>query len=443
MKAEFSPQDKAYRAKSASTEVGRYSAERRKDALLAVADALQQNEQVIIDANAKDLSAAEAALNSGEMTSSMYGRLKLDRDKLTSLIAGIRQVAELPDLVGAMSMARELDEGLVLYKQSCPIGVVLIIFESRPDALPQIVSLLIKSGNAALIKSGKEARHSVQALFKIIMDTLIDRDYPPEVFGLLESREEVNSLMKMEGVIDLVIPRGSNQLVRQIQESTRIPVLGHADGVCHIYVDEHADFEKALRICTDAKCQYPSACNAVETILVHRKIAPQFLPRLVKVLQEKKVEVRCDADTIAELNLTGAKPTTQLDWSTEYCDLIVSIRVVEQLNEATGHINTYSSRHTDAIITEDKEAFEKFAGEVDSAGVYWNASTRFADGFRYGFGAEVGISTSKLHPRGPVGIDGLLTYKYRLIGNGHIVGDYTGPSSKSFTHRDMDIKPFH
>lgn len=437
MKTEYSPQDKAYRAKFASTEIGRYTAERRKSALLAIADALQKNEQVIVDANAKDLAAAEVALTGGDMTRSMYGRLKLDRDKLTSLIAGIRQVAALPDLVGAMSMARELDEGLVLYKQACPIGLVLIIFESRPDALPQIVSLLVKSGNAALIKGGKEAHHSVQALFKVIMSALIEQDYPAEVFGLLESREEVSSLMKMEGVIDLVIPRGSNQLVRQIQESTRIPVLGHADGVCHIYVDEHADFEKALRICTDAKCQYPSACNAVETILVHRTIAPQFLPQLVKALQEKHVDVRCEADTIAEFSLAGTKPTTQLDWSTEYCDLIVSIRVVQLLGEAISHINCYSSRHTDAILTEDKEAFERFASEVDSAGVYWNASTRFADGFRYGFGAEVGISTTKLHPRGPVGIDGLLTYKYRLVGNGHIVGDYTGPSPKAFTHRDL------
>lgn len=439
MSTKFSAKDRAYRAKSASQEVGRYSAQRRKDALFAIADALQRNEQVIIEANAQDLSVAEESLNKGDISRPMFNRLKVDTDKLAALIAGIRQVAELPDLVGTMSMARELDDGLVLYKQACPIGVVLIIFESRPDVLPQIVSLLVKSGNAALIKGGKEAQHSVQALFKVIKNALVGQGFPSEVFCLLESREEVNSLMKLEGVIDLVIPRGSNNLVRQIQESTRIPVLGHADGVCHIYVDEHADFEKALRICTDAKCQYPSACNAVETILVHKNIAPQFLPQLVSVLQEKQVEVRCDADTIAELNLVGAKPTTQTDWSTEYCDLIVSIRVVHLLGEATGHINSYGSRHTDAIVTEDKEAFEKFAAEVDTAGVYWNASTRFADGFRYGFGAEVGISTSKLHPRGPVGIDGLLTYKYRLIGNGHIVEDYTGQAARSFKHRDLPL----
>lgn len=439
MSTQFSAKDRAYRARSASQEVGRYNAQHRKDALFAIADALQRNEQVIIEANAQDLSVAEESLNRGDISRPMFNRLKVDTDKLAALIAGIRQVAELPDLVGTMSMARELDDGLVLYKQTCPIGVVLIIFESRPDVLPQIISLLVKSGNTALIKGGKEAHHSVQALFNIIMNALVGQGFPPEVFGLLETREEVNSLMKLEGVIDLVIPRGSNNLVRQIQESTRIPVLGHADGVCHIYVDEYANFEKALRICTDAKCQYPSACNAVETILVHKNIAPQFLPQLVSILQEKQVEVRCDADTIAELNLVGAKPTTQTDWSTEYCDLIVSIRVVHLLGEATGHINSYGSRHTDAIVTEDKEAFEKFAAEVDSAGVYWNASTRFADGFRYGFGAEVGISTSKLHPRGPVGIDGLLTYKYRLIGNGHIVEDYAGQEARSFKHRDLPL----
>ena len=429
--------DAAYKAREASTRLVHFSAQQRNQALLAVASHIEANAEAIITANSLDLKEAAQAVNSGTMSPALFNRLKLDQPKLDGLVTGIRQLATLPDPVGALTMARELDEGLTLYKQTCPIGVVLIIFESRPDALPQIVSLLIKSGNAGLIKGGKEARHSIQALFTTIMTALSTAGYPAEAFALLSSREEVNSLMKLDNVIDLVIPRGSNELVRQIQTATRIPVLGHAEGICHIYVDADADQHKALRICSDAKCQYPSACNSAETFLIHKDLAAQFLPKLISCLQELKVEVRCQTADIEALALKGVQTATQLDWSTEYCDLIVSVKVVDSLEEAIAHINKYGSRHTDAIVTERKQAFEQFAAEVDSAGVYWNVSTRFADGFRYGFGAEVGISTSKLHPRGPVGVDGLVTYKYKLIGNGQVVGDYASATGRQFKHRDL------
>ncbi len=429
--------DAAHMARGASTQLARFTALQRRDALLAVASELEGSSQLIERANQVDLELAKSQLESGAMNSAMFNRLKLDAEKLKELIAGIRQVADLPDPLGTSTLARELDDGLTLHRQTCPIGVVMIIFESRPDALPQIVSLLIKTGNAGLIKGGKEARNSNEALFAAIMRALVSSGYPPEAFLLLANRDEVSQLLKLEGIIDLVIPRGSNELVRQIQESTRIPVLGHADGLCHLYIDATADLSKAQRITLDSKCQYPAACNASETLLIHRKIAAEFLPKITAALKEARVEIRCDADAIAEFHLQDVSVATERDWSTEYCDLILSVRVVNDIDEAISHINRYGSRHTDCIVTEDRDAFEKFATEVDSAGVYLNASTRFADGFRYGFGAEVGISTSKLHPRGPVGIDGLLTYKYRLVGDGHIVGDYSGPGGRAFKHKDL------
>lgn len=426
------------RARSAACRLAGLTAEQRQTALLAMADELEKSRTEIIEANQADLARAKVDMDAGTMSVSMYNRLKLDWTKLQDLVAGIKQVASLPDPLGKPALARQLDDDLTLYRVPCPIGLILIIFESRPDALPQIISLLIKTGNAGLIKGGKEAVASIEALFKAVNRALGRLDfYPEQAYSLLAGREEVSTMLKMDGSIDLIIPRGSNDLVRQIQDSTRIPVLGHADGICHVYVDKAANLQTALRVVLDSKCQYPSACNSSETLLVHADVAPSFLPLIIGELKSEKVEVRCDQKTIDSIKLQDVMVANEQDWKTEYCDLIISVKVVNDISEAVAHINRYGSRHTESIITEDNEAFESFATAVDSAGVYQNASTRFADGFRYGFGAEVGISTSKLHPRGPVGIEGLVTYKYHLRGNGHIVGDYCGDGARKFKHRDL------
>lgn len=427
----------AKQAKAASAQLARLSTADKNRALMEIARALEANAEAIFAANRKDLEAAEPLVEAGEMAEALYRRLKLDDGKLRDMVAGIEQVAALEDLIGKVTYGMELDKGLRLYRVNCPIGVVGVIFESRPDALVQITSLCFKSGNAVLLKGGREAEHSNRVLFEIIQKAAA-ASLPAGVMALLESREDVNEMLKATGFVDLIIPRGSNALVRFVQENTDIPVLGHAEGICHIYVDRAADLDKAFAIVLDAKLQYPAACNAVETLLVAGDVAHEFLPRVVPELSARVVEVRCDEASLAEYDLSSSHQATDVDWATEYCDLILSVKVVQGIDEAIHHINTYSSRHTDAIITEDTAAFEKFFAEVDSAGVYWNASTRFADGFRYGFGAEVGISTSKLHPRGPVGLEGLVTYKYKLIGAGHTVGMYAGPEAKSFTHNPLD-----
>src|SRR5205085_5631839 len=306
------------------------------------------------------------------------------------------------------------------------------------DALVQITALCFKSGNAVLLKGGREAEHSNRALFEIIQAAAASAALPGDAMALLERREDVNEMLKAEGLVDLIIPRGSNALVRFVQENTNVPVLGHADGLCHVYVDRAADLEKALAITADAKLSYPAACNAVETLLVHADVAREFLPAMTERLRAGGVEVRADRRSRAALGAVKVTDATEEDWRTEYCDLILSVKVVDTLDEAIAHVNAYGSRHTEAIITEDAAAFERFFAEVDAAGVYWNASTRFADGFRYGFGAEVGISTAKLHPRGPVGLEGLVTYKYKLVGAGHTVTDYTGQNARQFTHRRID-----
>ncbi len=370
-----------------------------------------------------------------EMSEAAYRRLKLDEAKVREIVSGIEQVAGLEDPVGKITMETELDEGLRLYRVNCPIGVIGVVFESRPDALTQIASLAIKSSNAVLLKGGREAEHSNRALFDAVQTAALRSGLPAGALALLESREEVNALLKAEGFVDLIIPRGSNALVRYVQENTNIPVLGHAEGICHIYVDEAADLDKAASIVLDGKLQYPSACNSVETVLIHGRVAESFLPRITRALERGGVEVRLDQETISRFGIGGIKTATEEDWKTEYCDLILSIKVVETIEEAIEHINTYGSHHTDAIVTEDTNAFDRFFAEVNSAGVYLNASTRFADGYRYGFGAEVGISTSKLHPRGPVGLEGLVTYKYKLTGAGQTVSMYAGPNARLFTHK--------
>jgi glutamate-5-semialdehyde dehydrogenase len=428
----------ARRARSAAAGLAGLSSQKRNAALEAVAAGLERASATIVEANAHDLAAAQALVQRGEMSQALFARLKLSDAKVHDMVAGVRQVAALPDPVGKVTLATELDEGLRLYRVSCPIGVVGVIFEARPDALVQIAALCLKSGDAVLLKGGREAERSNRCLFDIVSQAASGQGIPEGAFALLESREDVAELLKADGLVDLIIPRGSNALVRHIQQNTTIPVLGHADGICHIYVDKAADLAKAQRITLDAKLQYPAVCNALETLLVHRDVAPAFLPGLAKDLGARNVEVRVDKDAVERLALQGVKLASENDWRTEYCDLILSIRVVDSLDDAITHINTYGSRHTDAIVTEDQSAWQRFFAEVDSAGVFLNASTRFSDGFRYGFGAEVGISTGKLHPRGPVGLEGMVTYKYKLVGDGHIVGDYSGTGARALSHRALD-----
>jgi len=404
--------------------------EAKNQAIEAIAQALEAAAPEILAANAADCQAAEAE----GIPKPLYNRLKLDEMKLKAAIDGVRDVGKLSDPIGTVQIHRELDEGLVLKRISCPVGVLGIIFEARPDALIQITTLAIKSGNGVILKGGKEAIRSCETLVKVIHQGLSATAVDPAAVQLLTTREETLALLQLDKYIDLIIPRGSNSFVRFVQENTRIPVLGHADGICHLYIDEAANLQKAVDITVDAKTQYPAVCNAIETLLVHSAIAPTFLPLAAAALQKRNVELRGDEPTRKIVDISAA---TEADWSTEYSDFVLSIKIVDSLEDAIDHINTYGSRHTDAIVTEDQAVADTFLAQVDSANVFHNCSTRFADGFRYGFGAEVGISTQKMPPRGPVGLEGLVTYKYKVTGNGHIVSTYVGKDAKPFTHRDV------
>lgn len=406
------------------------STQARNDALESIATALEAAAPAILSANELD---CQTALVEG-LAKPLYGRLKLDANKLKGAVTGVRDVARLPDPIGAIQINRELDTELILQRIACPLGVLGVIFEARPDAVIQIASLAVKSGNGVILKGGKEAVRSCEALVEAIHKGLAQVGLDPAIVRLLTTREETLELLKLEGSVDLIIPRGSNSFVRFVQDNTRIPVLGHAEGICHLYIDQAADLAKAVSITVDSKTQYPSACNTIETLLVHQSIAADFLPQVAEALQAQEVELRGDDRTCSILDISAA---TEADWATEYSDLILSIKVVDALDEAMDHINTYGSRHTEAIVTEDAQAAAQFMAQVDAAGTFHNCSTRFADGFRYGFGAEVGISTQKLPPRGPVGLEGLVTYKYQLTGNGHIVATYSGSNATSFTHRDL------
>ena len=419
----------ARQTRTAAGKLAVLSIEARNSALEAVARALEAATPQIIAANEADLQAAEA----NNIAPALYARLKLGQSKLQAAIAGVRDVAKLADPVGVNQIHRELDEGLILKRVTCPLGVLGIIFEARPEALIQITSLAIKSGNGVILKGGREAINSCQTLTKIICQALESTDVDPAAVQLLTTREEIKQLLELDRYVDLIIPRGSNSFVRYVQDNTRIPVLGHADGICHLYLDKAADLEKAIKITVDAKTHYPSACNAIETLLVHQDIADEFLPQIATALKATGVELRGDEATTKIIN---AIPAKEHDWQTEYSDLILAIKIVDSVDAAIAHINKYSSKHTDAIVTEDSQTADTFQNEVDAAGVYHNCSTRFADGFRYGFGAEVGISTQQMPPRGPVGLEGLVTYKYKLTGKGHIAATYTGTDAKSFTHRD-------
>ena len=403
----------------------------RRRALAAMADALAASRDLILEANARDLEAARA----DGLAPALVARLRLDGAKLDGAIEGVRQVAALADPLGRRQLHTELDQGLVLERVTVPLGVVGVIFEARPDAVMQIASLAIRSGNGAILKGGREAQASCAAIVRALQEGLARSAVDPHALALLTNREESLALLKLDGLVDLIIPRGSNALVRFIQDNTRIPVLGHADGICHLYVDGAADPDQALRVALDAKTHYPAACNAIETLLVHRAMAPRFLPQAVAAFQAAGVELRGDAASMA---LGVSHAASDDDWRTEYSDLILAVRVVDDLEAALEHIATYGSRHTDAICTTDPQAAERFLAAVDSAGVYLNCSTRFADGFRYGFGAEVGISTQTLPPRGPVGLEGLVTYRYHLRGDGHIAADYSS-GSRRFTHRSLPL----
>jgi len=416
------------------------SNEMRNSALRAIAEALAANKEKIFAANAEDCRAAEDA----GIAPAVMKRLAFNESKLADVCKGIDQLISLPDPIGKSLLKRELDAGLVLERVSVPIGVIGVIFEARPDALVQISTLCLKSGNCAILKGGKETAKTNRVLFSIIRDAAVSAGLPGECLLQAELHNEIDELLQCEKDVDLLIPRGSNQFVQYIMNNTKIPVMGHADGICHIYVDRDVDMDMATDIIIDAKTQYTAACNAVETILIHRDIAPLFLPRLARDLKAAGVKLRGtqEAEDVivrsseASADIDAVDIMGEDDFRTEYLDLIVSLKLVADVEEAIDHINRYGSHHTDSILTRDDAAAARFMQMVDSAGVYRNCSTRFADGFRYGFGAEVGISTSKLHARGPVGLEGLVTYKYLLNGSGQIVGDYASGRS-SFHFRDL------
>ena len=416
-------QEAAKLAKKASISALQLSSDIKNKALIKIAEELTCNKDKILNANTEDLAKATELLNSGKMTQSMFNRLKLDENKLRDMIQGVKDIAQLDDPINKTIWEKQIADGMLLKKISCPIGVIGIIFEARPDVISQISSLAIKSSNAVILKGGSEATETNKAIFEIINNALkLIQGFPENLINLLFTRDDVKDMLNADKYIDLIIPRGSNSLVQFIKSNTKIPVLGHADGVCHIYIDETAQISKVKDIVIDSKCQYPSACNSVETILIHKNATANMLKELLTVLKEANVKVNAEEEIQKQFpELINA---TVEDWHKEYGEKELSIKTVNNIDEAINHINTYGSGHTDCIITENKENAEKFMMFVDSAGVYHNVSTRFADGFRYGFGAEVGISTNKTHARGPVGLEGLTIYKYKLIGNGDIVNDF-------------------
>jgi glutamate-5-semialdehyde dehydrogenase len=425
----------AQKTRLAAQHLANLPADAKNAAIEAIAASLESHADEIVAANATD---CETAAN--EIAPALYARLKLDATKLKSAIVGVRDVGKLADPVGRIQIQRTLDDGLVLQRASCPVGVLGVIFEARPDAVIQIASLAIKSGNGVILKGGKEAIASCTVLVKAIKAGLAKSEVNPDAIQLLTTRSETSELLKLDRDVDLIIPRGSNEFVKYVRDNTRIPVLGHADGICHLYIDSAADFEKAIAITIDAKTQYPAACNAIETLLIHQSIADKFLPIIIDRLQARGVEIRLSQLGHEILGHNGDLTidlAIATDWATEYSDLILAIQIVPDLEAAITHINTYGSRHTDSIITENRIAAQIFLDRVDAANVFHNCSTRFSDGFRYGFGAEVGISTQKMPPRGPVGLEGLVTYKYQLTGNGHIAATYTGENAKPFIHQDL------
>ena len=428
-------------AKNANTSalvLAHLSSDLKNQALKSMATILEDNWNIILKANEKDL---EFAKKEG-IASALIARLALNEEKIRGMAKGIRSVVALPDPVGQVKSIMEMDQDLFVKQVTCPIGVIGAIFESRPDAVPQISSLCLKSGNAVILKGGTEAQNSNKVIVKLLVEAIGEvPGVPKSAIQMIETRSEVADMLKEDKYIHLVVPRGSNAFVKYIQENTRIPVLGHSEGVCHGYIDKFADLDKSVRICLDSKLQYPAACNAMETLLVHKDCAEKVLPDLVKRLNEKNVELfGCAA--ISNLAL-GVLPASEVDWDMEYNDLKLSIKIVDSFSEAVKFINKHGSGHTDVIITEDRKRAEQFLNEISSSSVMWNASTRFADGFRYGLGAEIGISTNRTHARGPVGLEGLVIYKYKLYGNGQVAGDYSGANAREFTHKPLGVRLDH
>ena len=422
-------QEQAQQAKKSSILLAAADTDIKNKALRAIAKSLKEKITTILDANNRDIAVARKE----NLAAPLLKRLAFDHSKIEDAIAGIESLISLPDPVGETLCATELDQDLELYKISCPIGVMGVIFESRPDALVQISCLCLKSGNSVLLKGGSEALHTNRALAEIITTATRNSGIPAGWIQLLETRDDVKEMLALDQTIDLIIPRGSNEFVQYIMNNSSIPVLGHADGICHVFVDDGADIDMAVKVTVDSKTQYVAVCNAAETLLVHSQIAASFLPPLAAALSQNAVELRgCNRTA----DIIQVQPATGEDWETEYLDAILSIKIVDSLDEAVDHINTYGSGHTDAIITENSAHAGHFMSLVDSGNVFWNCSTRFADGFRYGLGAEVGISTNKIHARGPVGLDGLLIYKWKLIGQGQTVAEYSG--TKKFTHRRIN-----
>ncbi|MGP0629546.1 glutamate-5-semialdehyde dehydrogenase [Nitrospina sp. 32_T5] len=419
-------------AKKASLVLARLDTATKNRALEAMAQALVAQTESVLEANRKDLDYSKKENISGPLVA----RLAVDTHKVKGMAEGIRSVVRLEDPVNRAQGTTELDEGLILRRVSCPIGVIGAIFESRPDAVPQIASLCLKSGNAVILKGGREAQNSNKVIVDLLRQAIASVPGVPEAaVQLIETRAEVAEMLEQDRYINLIVPRGSNEFVRYVQDHTKIPVLGHSEGICHVYIDEHADTAKALNIALDAKLQYAAACNAMETLLVHEKVAPKVLPDLTTRFREKGVALMGDlraCSLVPDLQKASAA-----EWDTEYNDLKLAIKVVDDRGAAIAHINEHGSGHTDTIVTENREAAEQFMNEVDSASVMWNASTRFADGFRFGLGAEIGISTNKTHARGPVGLEGLVIYKYKLFGCGQTVGEYSGEGSRPFTHRPL------
>jgi len=421
--------EKADKVRLASIKISQTENQNRIKALNFMADYLEKNSKEILEANNADYSSAEKK----GISRALLSRLKLSKEKLNSGIEGVRKVGDLADPVNQVQVKRELSKGLILERKTVPIGVLGVIFESRPDAVMQISSLAIRSGNGVMLKGGSEANLTNTSIVKALQEGLNESGLDKNAICLLTSRKDSMAMLNLEKYINLIIPRGSNELVKFIQENTKIPVLGHADGICHLFIDIEANIETALSVALDSKIQYPAACNAIETLLVHKDIAPAFLEKAIPLLNSNDVKLIGDKRAV-EL---GLKYEASLeDWKTEYLDLILSIKIVDDLEEAITHIQKYSSKHTDGIITENSNNANRFMSVVDSAGVFHNCSTRFADGFRYGFGAEVGISTQTLPPRGPVGLEGLVTYKYFLKGDGNIVHDFSS-GKVIYTHKDL------
>ncbi|KAJ3017983.1 hypothetical protein HKX48_003233 [Thoreauomyces humboldtii] len=446
----------AQQARLASLHLQSATPAQKSAALHRIHDLLAERRDAVLEANRKDLAIAEKEVAAGRLSNALYKRLDLSTgDKYASLLQGVLDVDKLDDPTGQISLARRLDEGLDLYRVSCPVGVLLIIFEARPEVVVQISCLALKSSNAVILKGGKEAASCNQALFEVIQEALASLgsesghhdqagSIPKTAVQLVSSRDEIATLLNMDKYIDLVIPRGSKQLVQYVQGATRIPVLGHADGLCSVYIDATAQAEKATDIVVDSKTNYPAACNSVETLLIHTGALP-LLPRIAAALFEKQVHLRVDDQALAALSSAFPAPhpnitsSTPADYDTEFLELVLAVKTVSSLASAIQHINAHGSHHTDVIVTETPASAETFMARVDAAGVYHNASSRFADGFRYGFGAEIGVSTNKTHARGPVGLEGLVIYKYRLYGTGQTAGAYGGDNGKAYLHENIEI----